>query len=68
MTHRKLLQMIEENFLVQVVKAPMRRCVLLNLILTSQEGLVEDVKVGTVSAVVTMRLWNSGSCLEEEKQ
>lgn len=46
----------------------MRRGVLLDLILTSQEGLVEDVKVETVLAVVTMRLWNSGSCLEEAKQ
>lgn len=55
LTHRKFLQIIEDNFLVQVVKEPMRRGGLLDLTLTSQEGLVEDVKIGAVLAVVTVR-------------
>ncbi|RMC19589.1 hypothetical protein DUI87_03148 [Hirundo rustica rustica] len=43
---RKFLQIIAESFLRQVVEKPMRRGVLLDLVLTNQEGLVEDVKVG----------------------
>ena len=43
---RRFLQSIEDNFLMQVVEEPMRRDELLDLILTTKEGLVEDVRVG----------------------
>lgn len=43
---RKFLQIVEENFLLQVLEEPIRKAVLLNLVLTNQEGLVEDIKVG----------------------
>ncbi|PKU34078.1 glycerol kinase [Limosa lapponica baueri] len=37
---------IDDNFLTQVVEEPTRRSVLLDLVLTNKEGLVEDIKVG----------------------
>ena len=43
---RRFLQSIEDNFLTQVVEEPTRQDVLLDLILTNKEGLVEDVRVG----------------------
>ncbi|XP_064901183.1 uncharacterized protein LOC135577216 [Columba livia] len=43
---RRFLQIIDDNFLTQVVEKPMRRRVLLDLILTNQEELVGDVKLG----------------------
>lgn len=43
---REFLQIIENNFLVQVVEEPRRRGVFLDLVLPNQEGLVEDGKVG----------------------
>ncbi|GAB0177486.1 hypothetical protein GRJ2_000213900 [Grus japonensis] len=43
---RRFLQSIDDNFLTQVVEKPMRRGVLLDLVLKNKEGLVEDVKVG----------------------
>ncbi|GAB0208404.1 hypothetical protein GRJ2_003306100 [Grus japonensis] len=43
---RRFLQSIDDNFLTQVVEEPMRRGVLLDLVLTNKEGLVGDVKVG----------------------
>ncbi|GAB0206587.1 hypothetical protein GRJ2_003124300 [Grus japonensis] len=43
---RRFLQSIDDNFLTQVVEEPTRRGVLLDLVLTNKEGLVEDVKVG----------------------
>ena len=43
---RRFLQSIDDNFLMQVVEKPMRRGVLLYLVLTNKEGLVEDMKVG----------------------
>lgn len=43
---RKFLQIIDDNFLMQVVEEPIRKGVLLDLVLTNQEGLVEDMKVG----------------------
>jgi len=42
---RRFLQSIDNNFLMQVVKEPVRRRVL-DLVLTNKEGLVEDVKAG----------------------
>ncbi|PKU44762.1 glycerol kinase [Limosa lapponica baueri] len=41
---RRFLQCIDDNFLTQVVEKPTRRGVLLDLVLTNKEGLVEDVK------------------------
>ncbi|XP_075302833.1 uncharacterized protein LOC142365677 isoform X1 [Opisthocomus hoazin] len=46
MQSRRLLQSIDDNFLMQVVEEPTRRGALLDLVLTNKEGLVEDVKVG----------------------
>ncbi|GAB0205201.1 hypothetical protein GRJ2_002985700 [Grus japonensis] len=43
---RRFLQSTDDNFLTQVVEKPTRRGVLLDLILTNKEGLVEDVKAG----------------------
>lgn len=40
------MQCIDGNFLTQVVKEPMRRSVLLDLVLTNKEGLIGDVKSG----------------------
>jgi len=45
---RRFLQSINDNFLTKVVEEPTRRGVLLVLLLTNTEGLVEDVKVGDV--------------------
>jgi len=42
---RRFLQSIDDNILTQVVEEPMRRGVLLDLLLTNGEGLVEDVKM-----------------------
>jgi len=46
MQSRRFLQSIDDNFLTWVVEQPMRRDVLLDLVLTNTEGLVEDVKAG----------------------
>ena len=43
---RRFLQSIDDNFLTQVVEEPTRRGVLLDLVLTDRDALVEDVKVG----------------------
>jgi len=42
----RFLQSIDDNFLTQVVEEPMRRGVLLDLLLTNRAGQVEDVEVG----------------------
>ena len=46
MQSRRLLQSIDDNFLMQVVEQPTRRGALLDLVLMNKDGLVEDVKVG----------------------
>jgi len=46
MQSRRFLQSIDDNFLMQVVEEPMRRDVLLDLVLMNKEGLDEDVKAG----------------------
>lgn len=43
---RKLLQITENKFLIQVVEEPRRRRVLLDLVLPNQKALVKDGKVG----------------------
>jgi len=43
---RRFLQSIGGNFLMQMVEDPTRRGILLDIVLTNKEGLVEDVKVG----------------------
>ncbi|XP_017679179.1 PREDICTED: palmitoyltransferase ZDHHC21 isoform X2 [Lepidothrix coronata] len=64
---RKFPQIIEDNFWMKVVEEPMRRGVLLNVALTNQEGLVEDVKVGGSLAfslppeMVELRILREGS-------
>jgi len=41
---RKFLQCVDDNFLLQVIEQPMRRGAMLDLVLTSKEGLVWNVK------------------------
>lgn len=43
---RKFPQITEGNILIEVVEEPVRKGVLLDLVLTNQEGLVDDLKVG----------------------
>jgi len=43
---RRFLEGIDDNFLTQMVEEPMRRSVLLDLVLTNKEGLGEAVKIG----------------------
>ncbi|GAB0175916.1 mitochondrial enolase superfamily member 1 [Grus japonensis] len=43
---RRFLHSIDDSFLTQVVEEPTRRGVLLDLVLTSREELVEDMKAG----------------------
>jgi len=42
---RRILQSIDDNFLMQVVEEPTRGGALLDLVLTNKEGLAENVKV-----------------------
>ena len=44
---RRFLQCMEDNILMQAMEEPMRRGVLLDLVLTNKEGLVGDVKAGS---------------------
>lgn len=43
---RRFLQYIKDNFLTQLVKKPMKRGVLLDLVQTNKGGLIEGVKAG----------------------
>ena len=43
---RRFLQYVKDNFLTQVVEKPTRRGVLLDLVLTIKEGLVENGNAG----------------------
>lgn len=47
---RKLLELVESNFLVQVSAKPTRGEAFLGLVLTSVEELIEEVIVGSVGA------------------
>ncbi|GAB0204924.1 hypothetical protein GRJ2_002958000 [Grus japonensis] len=42
---RKFLECVDDNFLLQVIEEPTRRGAMLDLVLTSKEGLVGDVKL-----------------------
>ncbi|GAB0204934.1 mitochondrial enolase superfamily member 1 [Grus japonensis] len=42
---RKFLECVNDNFLLQVTEEPTRRGAMLDLVLTSEEGLVGDVKL-----------------------
>jgi len=44
---RRFLDCADDNFPVQVTEQPMRRCAMLDLILTNKEGLVGNVKVNS---------------------
>jgi len=46
MQSRRFLHRIDDNFLMQVAEEPTRRDMLLDLVLSNKEGLVEDVKAG----------------------
>jgi len=63
---RRFLQIIDDNFLMQVVEEPTRKGALLDLVLTNKERLVEDVKVGgslgySNHAMVKFRIQSAGS-------
>jgi len=66
-THsRRFLQRVDDNFLMQMVEEPMRRGVLLDLILTNKVRQVEDVKVeGSLGCndheIVEFRILHGGS-------
>ncbi|PKU45109.1 mast stem cell growth factor receptor kit [Limosa lapponica baueri] len=45
MQPRRLLEIINDNFLTQMIEKPMRRGIWLNLILTNKEGVVGNMKV-----------------------
>jgi len=66
MQSRRFLQSISDNFLMQVVEEPTRRGMLLDLVLTNKEGLVEIVKVGgslgsSDHEMVNFRILHGGS-------
>jgi len=66
MQSRRFLQSIDDNFLMQAVEEPMRRGVLLDLILMNKEELVADVKVGgslgcSDREMVNFRILHGGS-------
>jgi len=63
---RRFLQGINDNFLMQVVEEPTSRGILLDLVLTNREGLVEDVRVGgrlgcSDHEMVNFRILHGGS-------
>jgi len=65
-TLSRILQSTDDNFLTQVVEQPTRRGVLLDLVLTNTEGLVDDVKVGgslrcSDHGMVKFRILHGGS-------
>jgi len=43
--HRRFLEFVDDNFLLQVIKEPTRRGVMLDLVLTNKEGLIGNVKL-----------------------
>ena len=46
---------MEDNFLMQLVREPMRGADPLNMLFTNREGLVGNVEVGAVLNRVTMK-------------
>ena len=52
---RRFLECIDDKFLLQVVEEPTRRGAMLDLVLTNQEGLVDNVKLKKALAAATMK-------------
>lgn len=52
------------NFLSEVMEEPMRREVLLDLVLSMEEGPVGDVKTGAASSAAVASWWSSG-CMQK---
>jgi len=65
---KRFLLSIADNFLTQVVEEPTRRGVLLDLVLTSKEGLVDGVKVGGSLGCSDHEMVVFRSCVEEAGQ
>jgi len=65
---RRFLQNIDDNFRMQVVEEPTRRGVLLDLVLTKKEGLIEDEKAGGSLGCSDHEMVDSGSCMEEAER
>lgn len=53
--YRRFLECFYGNFLTQVIKEPMSRGALLDLVLTNKDELAEDIKAGVTLAVMTLR-------------
>ena len=52
---RRFLEYMGDNFLMQLVREPMRRAAPLDLLFTNREGLVGDVEVRAVLDRVIMK-------------
>ena len=52
---RRFLECIDDKFLLQVVEEPTRRGAMLDLVLTNQEGLVDNGKLKKALAAATMK-------------
>ncbi|GAB0186949.1 hypothetical protein GRJ2_001160200 [Grus japonensis] len=52
---RSFLKHLDDNFLVQVLKEPMRKGALLDLLLMNRHGLMGDVAIGGHLGIVTMK-------------
>ena len=50
---RRFLECMEDNFLMQLVREPIRGAAPLDLLLTNREGLVGGIEVGAVLGNVT---------------
>lgn len=59
------IESIDGNFLTEVMEKPMRKGVLMDLVLTNKEGLVGGMKVGPALSTMTTRSWSLVSCKEE---
>lgn len=51
---RRLLEYIEDNFLIQVLDTPSSDEELLDLVLTNEDNLIKEVKIEAVWAVANM--------------
>jgi len=51
---KRFLECVEDNFMMQLVREPIRGAAPLDMLFTNREGLVGDVEVGAVLGRVTM--------------
>lgn len=60
------LECLDDNFLLEVIEKPTRRGALLDLILTTKEGLLGMWRSKAALNAATMRWWNSGPWWQAE--